>query len=104
MEQFTMAVYVIRKEGGHHKPPADIGVVIKAVKVLNELPSFTSACALLLGMIYINNLAYPKPLRFTFEVFQKVLLQLDQHKMSPKVQSLFRRLQCTYYPFIQSYV
>uniref|UniRef100_A0A8C2GW35 Uncharacterized protein n=1 Tax=Cyprinus carpio TaxID=7962 RepID=A0A8C2GW35_CYPCA len=83
---FTMAVYVIRKEGGHHKPPADIGVVIKAVKVLNELPSFTSACALLLGMIYINNLAYPKPLRFTFEVFQKVLLQLDQHKMSPKVQ------------------
>uniref|UniRef100_A0A8C2GEW4 Uncharacterized protein n=1 Tax=Cyprinus carpio TaxID=7962 RepID=A0A8C2GEW4_CYPCA len=104
MEQLTMAVYVIRKEGGHHEPPADIGVVIEGVKVLNELPSFTSACALLLGMIYINNLAYPKPLRFTFEVFQKVLLKLDQHKMSPKVQSLFRRLQCTYYPFIQSYV
>lgn len=89
-----MAVYVIRKEGGeHHEPPADIGVVIEGVKVLNELPSFTSACALLLGMIYIINLVYPKPLRFTFEVFQKVLLQLDQHKMSPKVQSLFRRLQ-----------
>ncbi|KAG1944971.1 hypothetical protein F2P79_013887 [Pimephales promelas] len=69
LEQFTMAVYVIRKEGGeHHEPPADIGVVIEGVKVLNELPSFTSACALLLGMIYIINLAYPKPLRFTFEV------------------------------------
>ncbi|KAG1948907.1 hypothetical protein F2P79_012450 [Pimephales promelas] len=68
LEQFTMAVYVIRKEGGeHHEPPADIGVVIEGVKVLNELPSFTSACALLLGMIYIINLAYPKPLRFTFE-------------------------------------
>ncbi|XDV19293.1 hypothetical protein PO909_024790 [Leuciscus waleckii] len=50
LEQLTMAVYVIRKEGGeHHEPPADIGVVIEGVKVLNELPSFTSACALLLG-------------------------------------------------------
>uniref|UniRef100_A0A8C1WHT1 Uncharacterized protein n=1 Tax=Cyprinus carpio TaxID=7962 RepID=A0A8C1WHT1_CYPCA len=84
MEQLTMAVYVIRKEGGHHEPPADIGVIIESVKVLNELPSFTSACALLLGMIYIITLAYPKPLRCTFEVFQKVLLQLDQHMMSPK--------------------
>uniref|UniRef100_A0A8C1N7J3 Uncharacterized protein n=1 Tax=Cyprinus carpio TaxID=7962 RepID=A0A8C1N7J3_CYPCA len=95
MEQLTMAVYVIWKEGvEHHEPPADISVVIEGVKVLNELPSFTSAFALLLRMIYIN-LAYPKTLRFTFEVFQKVLLQLDQHKMSSKVQN---------YPFVQSYV
>jgi hypothetical protein len=82
-----MAVYVIWKEGGeHHEPPADIGVVIEGVKVLNELPLFTAACALLLGMIYIINLAYPKPLRFTFEVFQKVLLQLDVTKSSKSFQ------------------
>lgn len=70
-------------EGGgeHHKQPADMGVVIEGVKVLNELPSFTLACALLIEMIYIN-LADPKPLDLTFEVFQNVLLLLDQHKMS----------------------
>lgn len=62
LEQITMVVYVIQKEEEeHHEPPADIGIIIEGVKVLNELPSVTSACALLLGMIYIINLAHPKP-------------------------------------------
>ncbi|KAI3355672.1 hypothetical protein L3Q82_004269 [Scortum barcoo] len=72
LEQLTTAVFVIRKEGeGLQEPPADIGIVIEGVEVL---------------------LAYPKPLRFTFEVFQKVFMQLDPHKMSYKVQSLYGRL------------
>jgi len=43
-------------EGGGelHEPPADIDIVIEGVKVLNQLTSVTSACALLLGMKYIN--------------------------------------------------
>lgn len=94
MEQLTMAVFVIRKEGeGLQEPPEDIGIVIEGVEVLHELTSVASACALLLGLIYALNLAYPKPLRFTFEVLQKVIMQLDQHKMSPKVQNLYSKLQ-----------
>ncbi|XP_028461691.1 uncharacterized protein LOC114573615 [Perca flavescens] len=85
LEQLTMAVFVIRKEGeGLQEPPEDIGIVIEGVEVLHELTSVASACALLLGLIYALNLAYPKPFRFTFEVLQKIFMQLDQHKMSPK--------------------
>lgn len=89
-----MAVFVIRKEGeGLQEPPEDISVVIEGVELLHELTSVASACALLLGLIYALNLAYPKPLHFTFEVLQKVIMQLDQHKRSPKVQNLYGRLE-----------
>uniref|UniRef100_A0A3P9PZM0 Uncharacterized protein n=1 Tax=Poecilia reticulata TaxID=8081 RepID=A0A3P9PZM0_POERE len=85
LKQLTLAVFVIREEGeGLKESPEDIGIVIEGVEVLHDLTSVASACALLLGLIYALNLAYPKPLRFTFEVFQKIFMQLDQHKMSPK--------------------
>ncbi|XP_035857795.1 uncharacterized protein LOC116054844 isoform X4 [Sander lucioperca] len=94
LEQLTMAVFVIRKEGERlQEPPEDIGIVIEGVEVLHELTSVASACALLLGLIYALNLAYPKPFRFTFEVLQKIFMQLDQHKMSPKVHNLYSKLQ-----------
>lgn len=89
-----MAVFVIRKEGnGRLEPPEDIGIVIEGVKVLHELTSVASAYALLLGLIYALNLAYPKSFRFTFEVLQKIVMQLDQHKMSSKVHNLYSKLQ-----------
>uniref|UniRef100_A0A3B4V0F7 Uncharacterized protein n=1 Tax=Seriola dumerili TaxID=41447 RepID=A0A3B4V0F7_SERDU len=75
LEQLTMAVFVIRKEGkGLQEPPEDIGIVIEGVEVLHELTSVASACALLLGLIYALNL-------------------LDQHKMSPKVHNLYSKPQ-----------
>ncbi|XP_048857981.1 uncharacterized protein LOC125725256 [Brienomyrus brachyistius] len=94
LEQLTMGVFVIRKEGeGPQEPAEKIGIVIEGVEVLNELNSVASACALLLGLIYELNLAYPKCLHFTFEVLQKIIMELDKHKMSPKVQNLFCRLK-----------
>lgn len=55
-----MAVFVICKEGeGLQVPFEDIGIVIEGMEVLNELTSVASVCALLLGLIYALNLAYP---------------------------------------------
>ncbi|XP_027140113.1 methyltransferase-like protein 22 isoform X2 [Larimichthys crocea] len=49
LEQVTMTVFVIRKEGeGLQEPPADVGIVIEGVEVLHELTSVASARALLL--------------------------------------------------------
>ncbi|KAJ7996449.1 hypothetical protein DPEC_G00237190 [Dallia pectoralis] len=50
------------------------------------------ACTLPMGLIYALNLAYPPTLRYAFEVFQKLFLELDVVKMSPKVQSLKLKL------------
>ncbi|KAI4901718.1 hypothetical protein NFI96_000203 [Prochilodus magdalenae] len=50
LEQQTIAVFVIRREGdGLQEPPEDIGLVIEGVTVLRELSSVASACALLLA-------------------------------------------------------
>nr|XP_033491956.1 uncharacterized protein LOC117262879 [Epinephelus lanceolatus] len=72
--------------------PDDICIVVEGVKVLTALGNFPRACSLLFGLMYAVNLAYPKELRYSFEVFQKLLLELDSSKLSPKVNSLRTKL------------
>ena len=90
IEQTTMGIYVIRAEGAGpgDEPFADVGIVLEGVEVLQNLKSVTLGCVMLLGLIYALNLSYPKDLKCTFEVFQKVLMELDTTKFSPKVQAL----------------
>ncbi|XP_060773208.1 uncharacterized protein LOC132883512 isoform X2 [Neoarius graeffei] len=62
-------------------------IVIEGTKVLEGF-DVARSCALLMGIIYALNLSYPKQLKFTFEVFQKLFLELDGQKASSKVMSL----------------
>ena len=71
--------------------PDDIGIVVEGVKVLTALGNFPRACSMVIGLAYLN-LAYPKEVRYTLEVFQKLLLELDYSKLSPKVNSLKNKL------------
>ncbi|XP_062864816.1 sterile alpha motif domain-containing protein 3-like [Trichomycterus rosablanca] len=71
--------------------PASATIVIEGTEVLRGL-DLPRACALLMGLIYALNLSYPRQLRHTFEVFQKLLLELDGLKASPKVMSLKQKL------------
>uniref|UniRef100_A0A674N2V3 Uncharacterized protein n=1 Tax=Takifugu rubripes TaxID=31033 RepID=A0A674N2V3_TAKRU len=79
-------IYSIRT--GTSEDPDDVGIVIEGMKVLTALGTFPRAGSMLVGLIYAGTLAYPKELRYTSEVFQKVLLELDCSKLSPKVNSL----------------
>ncbi|KAI9519804.1 hypothetical protein NQZ68_024665 [Dissostichus eleginoides] len=63
---------------------ADVGVVLEGVEVLHNLQSINHACVMLYGLIYALNLSYPKSLKNTFEVYQKILMDLESSKLSPK--------------------
>lgn len=70
----------------------EFGIVIEGVQVLTALGNFARACAMFVGLTYVLNLAYPKEVRYTFEMFQKIFLELDCTKLSPKLISLKNKL------------
>ncbi|TWW77734.1 hypothetical protein D4764_12G0011240 [Takifugu flavidus] len=83
-------IYSIRT--GPAEDPDDVSIVMEGMEVLTALGTFPRAGSMLVGLIYAGTLAYPKELRYTSEVFQKVLLELDCSKLSPKVNSLKNKL------------
>ncbi|XP_027008640.2 uncharacterized protein LOC113646527 isoform X1 [Tachysurus fulvidraco] len=70
----------------------DVSIILEGREILTGCHNVAKACALLMGLIYALNLAYPKDLRYTFEVFQKLFLELDGIKLSSKVQTLKSKL------------
>ena len=72
--------------------PEDVGIVVEGVQVLSGLKDVATACALLFGIIYDLNLSYPADLRYTFKFIQKILMELDTHRLSAKIQVLKNKL------------
>ncbi len=62
-------------------------IVVEGAKVLVD-KDIPRCCALLMGIIYALYLSYCKKLKYTFEVFQKLFLDLDGLKVSAKVMGL----------------
>jgi len=89
LEQVIMAITLTPKPGSSTK---NIGIVIDGVEVITGLGDIAKACSVLLGLTYALNLNYPRQLKYTFEVFQNVFLELDASKLSNKVQSLKSKL------------
>ncbi|XDV34354.1 hypothetical protein PO909_004518 [Leuciscus waleckii] len=88
-----MAITVTPKPGAStSNSPKNIGIVIEGVEVITGLGDIARACSVLLGLTYSLNLDCPR-LKYTFEVFQKLFLELDDSKLSNKVQSLKSKLQ-----------
>lgn len=67
----------------------EVSVGIVGNQVLSECENRTKECILLIGLI---NLEYPMTQKNTFEVFQKLLLELDGAKLLKKVHSLKSKL------------
>ncbi|KAI2652416.1 SH2 domain-containing protein 1A [Labeo rohita] len=91
-EKTTMAFFVIR-ESDALSCALDISIVIDGVEVLNELPSVACVCAMIFGLIYALNLKYPEGLKYTFEAFQKIIMDIESKQMSRRVQNLSSKLQ-----------
>ncbi|XP_067105521.1 uncharacterized protein [Osmerus mordax] len=75
--------------------PVDVSIIIEGNEVLTKCDNTAKACTLLMGLLYALNLEYPAKLKYTFEVFQKLFLELDGIKLSSKVQSPYPQLSPT---------
>lgn len=89
-----MNIFVFHESAAYEGPTnhVDVSIIIEGTKVLEDCGYVAKACLLLMGFIYALNLSYPRQLKYTFEVFQKLFLELDILKMSPKVLSLHSKL------------
>ena len=61
--------------------PDDVGIVMGGIKVLSNVGSVIVG---LIMLIYALDLSFPDNLKYTFEFFQKVIMNLDGHKLNAK--------------------
>ena len=71
---------------------SSVAIVLEGQEVIHGLKDVAKATCLLFGLIYALNLIYPKEYKYFFEVIQKVFMELDGDRLSPKVQSLKNKL------------
>ncbi|KAL6467571.1 hypothetical protein MHYP_G00232480 [Metynnis hypsauchen] len=69
----------------------NVAVVLEEEVVMDNLPDYTNAFILLFGLLYALNIEYPKDLKYTFEVVQKVFLHLG-NECTARVQSIKNKL------------
>ncbi|KAM7006154.1 uncharacterized protein LKV04_002766 [Tautogolabrus adspersus] len=92
MQTHSRGIFVINKEGEENGHYDEIGIFVEGVVILENIGSVARACAMMLGVIYALNLAYPKELRHYYEFIQKVLFRMDGEKLSPKVLGLKNKI------------
>uniref|UniRef100_A0A8C9ZMY9 Uncharacterized protein n=1 Tax=Sander lucioperca TaxID=283035 RepID=A0A8C9ZMY9_SANLU len=92
LQKSTMGIYVINKEGGEIGAHDDIGIYVEGVIILDNIGSVAQACTMMLVVMYVLNMAYPKELKYFYEFIQKVLLQMDGERLSPKVLGLKNKI------------
>nr|NP_001014825.1 k31 [Danio rerio]AAW78558.1 unknown [Danio rerio] len=103
MQKSTMGIYVINKEGEEIGAHDDIGIYVEGVIILDNIGSVAQACAMMLGVIYVLNMAYPKKLKYFYEFIQKVLLKMDGERLSSKVLGLKNLNSMLDYDFLSCY-
>lgn len=69
---------------------AKVYIVAEGDILAYEVDDFPKAVCLLFGLIYNLNLQYP--VRYTYEYLQKVVMEIDSTKMSPRIRSLQNKL------------
>ncbi len=91
IEDTNVGIYVV-KEHASSDEVEDIGIVLEGIKVVQDLDNVALAVAMLFGLMYVLNLSYPPDLRYTFEVIQKIWMELDGGRLSNKALALKNRL------------
>ncbi|RXN34410.1 Sterile alpha motif domain-containing 3 [Labeo rohita] len=87
-EETTVGIYILKSQDRSE----DFWIVLEGQKVLQGLDNFALALAMLFGLMYALNLNYPPEMKHTFEVLQKIVMELEGCARSKKAQVLRNRL------------
>lgn len=68
-----------------------IAVILEEAIVLEDVPDLPSAPAYLFGLLCACNISYPKTVKYTFETFQHIFMEIGSDCTQP-VQSLKNKL------------
>lgn len=77
---------------GGVEDPMNICIIIDGNIIQEDIPDFPTALMVYFGVHYCLHLEYEKGQRKTMELIQKVFLNLDGNKLSPKVLSFKNKL------------
>ncbi|XP_030258227.1 uncharacterized protein LOC115572365 [Sparus aurata] len=78
MDQTVLGIFAIKMEGAEPADGlADVGIITEGLEVLHDLDNIANAVAILFGLMYSLDLSYPTNLKYTFEVLQKLVMELD---------------------------
>lgn len=81
-----MGISIVRRDG--EEQPDDVSIVMEGTKVLSQVGSVIMGFILTFGLIYALDLRFPENLKYTFEFCQKIIMDLDGHRLSTKIQQL----------------
>ncbi len=70
----------------------DVAIILEERIVLRELRDVPNGFAVLIGLLYCLNIDYPKELKYTFEVIQKVIMDIGGSTCSARVHGLRNKL------------
>ena len=71
-----------------HLEPCSIAIILEGDIILDDLRSYPEALCFLFGLMYALHIEYPAGMKNTFQFVQRVLLELGQEKLSPKLMTL----------------
>lgn len=68
-----------------------IAAILEDTIVLDEIPDLPSALAYLFGLLYALNMSYPQTLKYTFDAFQHIFMEVGSD-CTQRVRSLKNKL------------
>lgn len=92
-----IGLLIVSEEGGSKqellaKEAVDVAVVLEEHIILHDLRDVANAFATMMGLLYCLNIDYPKGLKYTFELIQKVFMGIGSGNCSPKVNGIRNKL------------
>ncbi|XP_056295592.1 uncharacterized protein LOC130209778 [Pseudoliparis swirei] len=95
--QVDIGLLIVAEDGGSGKQLlalniVDVAVVLEERVIVQELKDVPKAFATLMGLLYSLNMMYPKGLKYTFEVIQKVFMGIGSATCSAKVNGLRNKM------------